>query len=135
MTSVFKTRDILVVFAVVAMVFGSVLTVMSSSASAVDVFQSCSGTAAQSGSAVCNNQANSKLFGAGSIWNNILNTLIYVIGIISVLMIIIGGLRYTISGGDSGSITSAKNTILYSVVGLVIAALSFAIVNFVLARL
>jgi hypothetical protein len=47
-------------------------------------------------------------------------------------MIVIGGIKYTTSNGDSSAITSAKNTILYSVVGLVVAILAFAIVNFVL---
>ena len=47
-------------------------------------------------------------------------------------MLIIGGIRYTVSGGDSGAVTSAKNTILYAVVGIIVAVLAYAIVNFVL---
>jgi hypothetical protein len=47
-------------------------------------------------------------------------------------MIVIGGIRYTTSNGDSAGITSAKNTILYAVVGLIVALLAYAIVNFVL---
>mgnify|MGYP001020629602 CR=1 FL=1 len=58
--------------------------------------------------------------------------LLFIIGAVSVIMIIIGGLRYVISNGDSSQVTSAKNTILYAVVGLVIALLAYAIVNFVL---
>jgi hypothetical protein len=56
-------------------------------------------------------------------------------GAISVLMIIIGGLRYTISAGDQGALTSAKNTILYAVVGLVVSIMAYAIVNFVLSNI
>jgi hypothetical protein len=63
------------------------------------------------------------------------NIIIFITGAISVLMIIIGGLRYTTSGGDQGSITSAKNTILYAVVGLIVSVIAFAIVNFVLSNL
>ena len=59
------------------------------------------------------------------------NVLLFVLGAIAVIMIIIGGIRYTTSNGDSGQVTSAKNTILYAVVGLVIALLAYAIVNFV----
>lgn len=66
---------------------------------------------------------------------SIINLLLMVIGIISVIMIIIGGFRYTTSGGDAGQTKSARDTIIYAVVGLVIAVMSFAIVNFVLARL
>jgi hypothetical protein len=61
----------------------------------------------------------------------VVNTLLFVIGIISVIMIIIGGIMYTTSAGDSGQVTKAKNTILYAVIGLVVALLAFAIVNWV----
>lgn len=63
---------------------------------------------------------------------NITNVLLLAVGIISVIMIIIGGIRYAVSGGDEGGTKAAKNTILGAVVGLVIALLAFAIVNFVL---
>jgi hypothetical protein len=98
---------------------------------AIDVFQNCSGNAS---TAVCKARGD-KLFGPTSIWTNILNTLIYITGSISALMIVIGGLRYTISGGDQGALTSAKNTILYAVVGLVLSLMGYAIVNFVLSRI
>ncbi len=62
----------------------------------------------------------------------VVNVLLFVLGAISVIMIVIGGIRYTLSNGDSAAITSAKNTILYSVIGLIVALLAFAIVDFVL---
>lgn len=61
----------------------------------------------------------------------IVNILLFVLGAIAVIMIVIGGIRYTTSNGESSGITGAKNTILYAVVGLVIALLAYAIVNFV----
>lgn len=64
----------------------------------------------------------------------VINVLLFIIGVISVIMIIIGGLRYTISNGDSSQITSAKNTVLYAVIGLVVALLAYAIVNFVVVQ-
>ena len=73
------------------------------------------------------------LFGASGIFTTISNVLLFVIGAISVIMIIIGGLRYVISGGNSSSVTAAKNTILYAVVGLIIAILAYAIINFVIS--
>jgi hypothetical protein len=66
------------------------------------------------------------------IFTNIVNILLYIIGAISVIMLIYGGIRYTISGGDSSAVTAAKNTILYAIVGLIVAVLAYAIVNFVL---
>ena len=62
---------------------------------------------------------------------DIINILLYVIGAIAVIMIVVGGIKYTISNGDSAQIKSAKDTILYAVVGLVVALLAYAIVNFV----
>lgn len=64
----------------------------------------------------------------------IVNVLLFIIGAIAVIMIIIGGILYVTSAGDSGNVTKAKNTILYAVVGLVIAFLAYAIVNFVIVR-
>jgi putative exporter of polyketide antibiotics len=62
----------------------------------------------------------------------IVNMILYILGAIAVIMIVIGGVKYTTSNGDSSAISSAKNTILYAVVGLVVAILAYAIVNFVL---
>jgi len=78
---------------------------------------------------------NGTLFGAGGIFTSIVNTALFVIGAVAVLMLIYGGIRYTISGGDEKAITSAKNTILYAVVGIIIAVLAYAIINFVLTSL
>ncbi len=67
--------------------------------------------------------------------SNIINILIFSAGIVAVILIIVGGIRYVVSQGDEKSIEGAKNTILYAVIGLVIAILAYAIVNFVLVRL
>jgi hypothetical protein len=50
-------------------------------------------------------------------------------------MLIYGGIRYTISAGDSKAVTDAKNTILYAIIGIIVALLAYAIVNFVLTSL
>lgn len=65
-------------------------------------------------------------------FKNIVNIALYIIGAVSVLMLIYGGIRYTVSGGDTAAVTAAKNTILYAVVGIVVALLAYAIVNFVI---
>lgn len=72
------------------------------------------------------------LFGTGGLFQTITNVLLFVIGAISVIMLIIGGIRYVVSGGDSSAVTSAKNTILYAVIGIVVAILAYAMVNFVI---
>lgn len=73
-----------------------------------------------------------ELFGDGGIFQTVTNVLLFIIGAISVIMLIIGGIRYVVSGGDSSAVTSAKNTILYAVVGIVVAILAYALVNFVI---
>ncbi|HEY1085894.1 MAG TPA: hypothetical protein VGE34_04180 [Candidatus Saccharimonadales bacterium] len=73
-----------------------------------------------------------QLFGNSGVFGTITDVLLFVLGAISVIMIIIGGLRYVVSGGNSANVTAAKNTILYAIVGIIIALLSYAIIKFVL---
>jgi hypothetical protein len=76
--------------------------------------------------------------GAGSKVNDIIKLVInifsLIVGVIAVIMIIVGGLKYITSGGDSGNVSGAKNTIIYAVVGLVVVALAQFIVRFVLEK-
>jgi hypothetical protein len=65
---------------------------------------------------------------------DVINIFSLVVGVVSVIMIIVGGLKYITSGGDSGSVGGAKNTILYALIGLVIVALAQVIVRFVLGQ-
>jgi len=74
----------------------------------------------------------SSIFGTGGIFTVIVNILLFVIGAIAVIMLIVGGIRYVVSGGDQAQVTAAKNTIMYAVVGIIIAILAYAIINFVL---
>ena len=57
--------------------------------------------------------------------------IMYAVGIVSVVMIVVGGIRYATSGGNAEKVKSAKNTILYACVGLAVALLALAIVNLV----
>jgi hypothetical protein len=72
--------------------------------------------------------------GLQGIVKTVVNILTVIVGIAAVVMIIVAGLRYITSGGKQESVTAAKNTILYAVVGLVIVALAQIIVRFVLTR-
>ena len=65
---------------------------------------------------------------------NIINVLLYIVGAISVLAIIIGGIMYTTSAGAAAQVTKAKNMVLYAVIGLVLALAALAIVQFVVGR-
>lgn len=81
-----------------------------------------------SGGTICDSQGDDFY----EIMKNIINTVLVVLGMVAVVMIVIGGIRYTTSNGEASQIQSAKNTVLYAVVGLIVAILAFAIVNFVI---
>ncbi|MDN5835469.1 MAG: hypothetical protein L0H36_02420 [bacterium] len=70
-----------------------------------------------------------------SYFETIVNVVLFLVAAVSVVVIIYGGFRYIVSNGDSTKIQGAKNTILYAVVGLVVAILAFAIINFVVKSL
>ncbi|MBP6041433.1 hypothetical protein KA529_00215 [Candidatus Saccharibacteria bacterium] len=75
------------------------------------------------------------LFGPGGIVSKVINTLLFLVGGLAVLMVIVGGIRYVVSAGDQNAVTAAKNTILYAIIGLVIAFLAYGIVQFLVGAL
>ena len=62
------------------------------------------------------------------------NILSYIIGAAAIVMVIVAGLKYSVSSGDSARISSAKNTLVYALIGLAIAALAQVLVHFVLTQ-
>jgi hypothetical protein len=81
------------------------------------------------------NQAGNRGGAFTNLLESIINLLLFIIGAIAVIMIIIGGIRYTTSNGDASQTKGAKDTILYAIVGLVVAIMAYSIVNFVLDAL
>lgn len=71
--------------------------------------------------------------GTGQV-SNIINVSMMLLGAIAVIVIIYGGFLYVTSRGDAGKVTAAKNTILYAVIGIIVALLAYAIVRFVVDR-
>lgn len=94
-------------------------------------------TQGPAGGAACAKPASgaTDLFGPNGIFITITNILLFIIGAIAVVMLIIGGIRYVVSSGDQNAVTSAKNTILYAIIGIVVAFLAYAAVNFVTSQL
>jgi len=78
-------------------------------------------------SAVCNNKDDK----ADGFIGTLVNVLLYIVGAVSVVTLIIGGVLYVLSAGNSSSVAKAKNTITYSIVGIVVSVLAYAIVNWV----
>lgn len=93
------------------------------------VDQACAGVHAAGGNGSCGTDAFEGFLG------KIVNILIFIIGAISVIMIIVGGLRYVLSGGDQNSIKAGKDTVLYAVIGLLVSMMAYAIVKFVIGSL
>ncbi len=72
--------------------------------------------------------------GIANIIETVINLLSLLVGVVAVIMIIVGGLKYIMSSGDASNTASAKNTILFAIVGLVVVALAQIIVRFVLNK-
>lgn len=81
------------------------------------------------------NDPDSPITGRNSILATISRVVLLGAGVISVIMIVIGGFRYVVSGGDSSATKGAKETILYALIGLVVAISAQVIVTFILSRL
>lgn len=65
---------------------------------------------------------------------NIINVLLFVLGSAAVIAIIIAGITYTTANGDASKTKQAKDTIMYAVIGLIVALMAWAIVSFVLQQ-
>ena len=70
--------------------------------------------------------------GGDALIPRLINLMLFIVGILAIVFLIFGGIRYVVSGGDKNRIDAAKNTILYAIVGLVVAILGYAVVNWVI---
>lgn len=73
------------------------------------------------------------LRGLEGIFQNIIGSLLFVAGIILFIMLIFGGVRFITSGGDPKGLESAKKTITYAVIGVILVAMGYLIIVFVSA--
>jgi hypothetical protein len=131
------TRSIqkLVIFGVIVLSALIVMPQLQASALEADTSKQavCNGIGAISGSAGC--EDNPDEANVDDTISTVINILSLITAVIAVIMIIVGGIRYVTSSGDSTSTGNAKNTVIYAVVGLVIVALAQLIVRFVVQRL
>ncbi|HMS32426.1 MAG TPA: pilin [Candidatus Saccharibacteria bacterium] len=116
--------------------FGAALPVTSVSAQSSIADKVCSGVLSTSGeegadASSCQEDGDNSF---NTIITRVINIFSVIIGAVSVIMIIIGGFRYIISGGDQNSVTAAKNTIMYAIIGLVVVLFSQVIVRFILTN-
>ena len=78
-------------------------------------------------------QPTSLFDGTTAIVPRVINLMLFIVGVLAVFMMIYGGIRYVLSGGDNNKVKDAKNTILYAIVGLIVAILGYAIVSWVVS--
>jgi hypothetical protein len=113
------------------------LLVVPATAHAVDVLENPCTTA--SGSTLCagnrDQRSNNELFGPNGLLTKAARFMAILVGIASVIMILIGGFKYVTSFGDVPNLKSAKDTILFAIVGIIVAVSAQSIVVFVLSRL
>lgn len=76
-----------------------------------------------------------RIVGPNGILTKITQFIVFLAGGFAVIMVTLGGVKYTFSAGDPNAIKSAKDTILYALIGLVVALFSEAVVVFVLSKL
>ena len=111
------------------LVVAGVVAAVGQPAYAFDLFADCQTKGGASCEIVKEDRLNYTT-GATGVWG-VVQLAMIILGAVAVIMIIIGGVKYTISQGDNAAVASAKNTILYSVIGLVVAIFATAIIGFV----
>lgn len=111
-----------------AIITGFGIAILPETVGAANVFDACNGN----NDPICTEAtADGKLTAFVKV---IVDTLFYILGAVAVIVIILSGISYVTSTGDPGAITKAKSTLTYAVIGLVVAMLAYAIVNFVIVK-
>lgn len=129
----------LILLTITALTFGAPVLVpvaVSAACQPGNTIQSSVGTGIDSATGVSGACTDATNNGAGSLQavaKKVVNIFSIIVGIVAVIFVIYGGFRYITSGGDSGSVGNAKNTLIYALVGLVIVALAQLIVHYVLS--
>lgn len=108
---------------------GMLLPFSGVSAQAIDAFDQCTDVEIESSICESSGEGGDDLPSMAQI---IVNTLLVLLGMVAVVMIVVGGFRYTLSRGEASEIKTAKDIILYAIIGLIVAIMAYAIVNFVL---
>lgn len=120
-------KQFIVTIGLLVGVVGLVVPVVSDSAAACTTAVDCATQGYKDSGGSSNSGTNFQGFA-----KKIVNLLLYVLGAVAVIMIVLGGIRYTTSNGEAAHVKAAKDTIMYAVIGLVVAVMAYAIVNFVL---
>ncbi len=131
-----KMKKMMLTFAALATLLSPALVAAPTYAAGIDIQgNACSGTNGDLTGGTKTDCTGAKGVGSlNKLLTQVVNVFSAVVGVAAVLMIIVGGMRYITSGGDSNKVGAAKNTLIYAIIGLVIVALSQVIVHFVLQK-
>lgn len=124
---------VVVAIAAVTAVLPATLTFAVTPATPASKEALCRGAGGTWGGSECSNAAD-KTGGVDTLFKTVTDVVLFLTAAVAVVMIIIGGLRYTTSGGDQAALKNAKNTILYAVIGLIVAILAYGAINFVIQQ-
>jgi hypothetical protein len=124
-------KDLMLKFGAGLLVFGWLILPLQTVLAQNNAEDACRGAGGTFADGKCSFQGEGTL---ESGFKNVVNGLIFIVGAIAVLMLIIGAIRFAISGGDPEAAKGARNTILYAVIAIVVAIMAFAIVNFVIGQ-
>lgn len=105
------------------------ISLLATPVNAVNVWQGCAGN---NQSEVCKSSGTDN---ATTTVKNLINLALWAIGIVAVIVIIISGYKFITANGEAAKVASARNTLLYSVIGLVVAMLAWGIVAFIVNRM
>lgn len=136
--AIHTTKRFMVCHAAFAVVFALSMAIVLNVFGGASVFAACDmSNPSVSTGAECarGNGQPAQLVGDGGVFNRITSILLFIVGAVAVVMLIFGGIRYVVSGGDQANVTAAKNTILYAIVGIIVALLAYAAVKFVTTSL
>jgi hypothetical protein len=125
-------KFITILAVVISMLSMSMAPVFAQSTSGAQA--ACSGIGAAAGSSTDGCNSNTGSPSLDTTIATVINILSTVVSVIAIIMIIIGGVKYITSSGDSSNVASAKNTIIYAIVGLIVVAFAQIIVKFVLKK-
>jgi len=121
-------RSLLIIFSAIGITFGGAAVLSPAPVFAETPQEAvCSGVGAGTGTGDCSSGIT-----LASVVKSVIRIFSIIIGVFAVIMIIIAGFKYVVGGGDQSSVTSAKQSLLYAVIGLVVVALSQAFVEFIL---
>lgn len=134
-------KRLVISFAALALVLGLAGFAFPRTIGAQNIFDGVCNNRVKANSTVCQEQKktqtpeNNSIYGPDGVITKIVNIIALVAGVAAVIFIIIGGIKYILSSGDPASITSAKNTIVYAIVGVVVVIAARTIIAFVINKL